>query len=160
MARRGHDVRVAEKSDAITEVGAGIQISPNGAAVLKALGLTEALENASIRADAVRLIDGPTGREVLALDLKQHAPDLGWYFIHRARLIDLLLGGAKAAGARVEVGETIDPPPSGRALNRGCARGLTRRRSRSSPVRSRGGRSFRVRQIPSSKCIWDPGGIS
>ncbi len=63
LARRGHDVRVAERSDAIGEVGAGIQISPNGAAVLKALGLTEALENASIRADAVRLIDGPSGRE-------------------------------------------------------------------------------------------------
>ncbi len=117
LARRGHDVRVAERSDAITEVGAGIQISPNGAAVLKAIGLTEALENASIRADAVRLIDGPSGREVLTLDLKQHAPDLGWYFIHRARLIDLLLDEAKAAGVRVEVGQTIDPPPAGRALN-------------------------------------------
>ncbi|MXQ07029.1 NAD(P)-binding protein [Alphaproteobacteria bacterium GH1-50] len=116
LARLGHSVTVAEQAPAITEVGAGIQISPNGAAVLRALGLEQALENAAIRADAVRLIDGPTGREVLTLNLRDHAPDLGWYFIHRAALIDLLLNAAKAAGVTVETGRSIDPPPAGRAL--------------------------------------------
>ena len=116
LADRGHSVTVAERATAITEVGAGIQISPNGFAVLKALGLEHAMEDAAIRADAVRLIDGPSGRPVLTLDLKRDAPDLGWYFIHRARLIDLLKSRAEKAGAVIETGRDIDPPPAGRAL--------------------------------------------
>ncbi|MFN5828758.1 MAG: FAD-dependent oxidoreductase, partial [Rhodobacterales bacterium] len=39
LALRGARVTVLEQADAIREVGAGLQISPNGAAVLRALGL-------------------------------------------------------------------------------------------------------------------------
>ena len=116
LARQGHNVTVAEQAEAITEVGAGIQISPNGMVVLKALGLEQTFENVSIRADAVRLIDGPTGREVLTLDLARDAPDLGWYFVHRARMIDVLKEAAEAAGATLETGRTVEPPPAGHAL--------------------------------------------
>ena len=43
LALRGARVRVLEQAGAIAEVGAGLQISPNGAVVLRALGLEEAL---------------------------------------------------------------------------------------------------------------------
>ena len=115
LRQRGHHVTIAEQAETIAEVGAGIQISPNGFAVLKALGLEQALEDASIRADAVRLVDGPSGKEVLTLDLRRDASDLGWYFIHRARLIDVLRLAAEEAGVSIETGRHIDPPPSGRA---------------------------------------------
>jgi salicylate hydroxylase len=46
LALRGASVTVLEQADAIREVGAGLQISPNGAAVLRALGLQRALEAA------------------------------------------------------------------------------------------------------------------
>ena len=36
---RGADVQVFEQAEALGEVGAGLQISPNGLAVLKALGV-------------------------------------------------------------------------------------------------------------------------
>ena len=39
LALRGAVVTVFEQSDAIREVGAGLQVSPNGACVLRALGL-------------------------------------------------------------------------------------------------------------------------
>ena len=114
LAQTGHQVRVCEKSPEISEVGAGIQVSPNGYAVLRALGLSDALDAVSIRAERVRLIDGPSGREVVTLDVGK-AGD-GWRFVHRARLIDVLKDGAAEAGAALETDAVIDPPPAGAAL--------------------------------------------
>jgi salicylate hydroxylase len=101
LALRGASVTVLEQADAIREIGAGLQISPNGACVLRALGLQEALDAGSMRADAVQLIDGPTGEGVTRLDLARLRPGQGYHFLHRADLIDMLL---KAA---VEVGVTL-----------------------------------------------------
>ena len=42
LARKGAKVRVFEQADELGEVGAGLQIGPNGVAVLEALGLREA----------------------------------------------------------------------------------------------------------------------
>jgi salicylate hydroxylase len=103
LALRGAAVTVIEQADAIREVGAGLQISPNGAAVLRALGLHPAFEAASIRASAVQLIDGPTGDEVARLDLARLRPDQGYHFLHRADLIDLLLRGAAEAGVTIRL---------------------------------------------------------
>lgn len=115
LGARGHHVTVAERASEITEVGAGIQISPNGARVMDALGLSDALAAVSVRAEAVRLIDGPSGRDVLTLDLRQ-APELVWSFVHRADLIDLLHKGAENAGATLETGREVIPPPDNTAL--------------------------------------------
>ena len=46
LAQRGARVRVLEQSPEIAEVGAGLQITPNGVAVLDALGLGAALRAA------------------------------------------------------------------------------------------------------------------
>ena len=103
LALRGASVTVLEQADAIREVGAGLQISPNGAAVLRALGLGGALESASMRAEAVQLIDGPTGDGVVRLDLARLRPGQGYHFLHRADLIALLLQGATDAGVTVRL---------------------------------------------------------
>ena len=117
LARAGHSVVVAERAPEIGEVGAGIQLSPNGMAVMNALGLGDALKDVSFKAKGVRLFDGPTGREILMLDLAQHRQGLEWRFVHRARLIDALLAGAKDAGARVDTGREVVAPPAGAALD-------------------------------------------
>lgn len=114
LAGQGHRVRVAERAPEITEVGAGIQISPNGWRVIEALGLGGALAGRAVRADAVRLVDGPSGREVVRLDLSRTG--LVWHLIHRADLIDVLKTGAEAAGAVLETDRAIAPPPEGAAL--------------------------------------------
>lgn len=104
LALRGASVTVLEQADAIREVGAGLQISPNGAVVLKALGLGPALDAAATRAEAVRLIDGPTGDPVLRLDLTKRE----YRFIHRADLIALLLQGARDAGVEIRLLSRIE----------------------------------------------------
>lgn len=103
LALRGASVTVLEQADAIREVGAGLQISPNGAAVLRALGLQEALDAASMRAEAVDLIDGPTGEGVTRLDLARMRPGQGYHFLHRADLIDILLKAAVEAGVTLRL---------------------------------------------------------
>ena len=108
FALRGAAVTVLEQADAIREVGAGLQISPNGAAVLRGLGLHEALDAASIRGQAVELIDGPTGDGVVRLDLAGLRPGQGYHFLHRADLIDLLLKGAVEAGVTLRLLSRID----------------------------------------------------
>src|SRR5687768_6919720 len=50
LIRRGIDVEVYEAAPELREVGAGVQIGPNGVHVLHALGLKEALEAAQFRA--------------------------------------------------------------------------------------------------------------
>jgi salicylate hydroxylase len=103
LALRGAQVTVLEQADAIREVGAGLQISPNGACVLRALGLQAALDAASTRAEAVELIDGHDGELVTRLDLARLRPDQGYHFLHRADLIDLLLKGAAEAGVTLRL---------------------------------------------------------
>ncbi|WP_149142167.1 FAD-dependent monooxygenase [Gemmobacter caeruleus] len=103
LALRGAQVTVLEQAAAIREVGAGLQITPNGAAVLRALGLGTALDAATMRARAVELRDGRDGSLVLRMDLARHRPDLAWHLTHRADLIDLLAEGARAAGVQVRL---------------------------------------------------------
>jgi salicylate hydroxylase len=118
LALRGAKVTVLEQADAIREVGAGLQVSPNGAAVLRALGLQSALDGASMRATAVKLIDGPSGDPVARLDLARLRPDQGYHFLHRADLIALLLQGATEAGvslrllSRIEAVDLSGPRPA------------------------------------------------
>lgn len=108
LALRGAQVTVLEQAEAIREVGAGLQISPNGMAVLRALGLDLGLRESSLRGAEVRLIDGYGGDTVLRMDLAKLAPDLGWYFVHRADLIDLLAQGARDAGVEIRLLTKID----------------------------------------------------
>ncbi len=103
LAQRGASVRVFEQAPEIKEVGAGLQISPNGLCVLSALGLGSAISQMSVRAQAVSLCDYAHGREVTRLDLSKLAEGEDYRFIHRADLISLLLGAAKQAGVDVTV---------------------------------------------------------
>ena len=108
LAQKGAVVTVLEQADAIREIGAGLQISPNGAAVLRALGLGTALDAASMRAQAVELRDGRDGDLVLRLDLARLRPHQGYHFLHRADLIDLLAKAARAAGVQIQLLQKID----------------------------------------------------
>ncbi len=106
LALRGADVTVLEQARQITEVGAGLQISPNGFAVLRALDLGDALlAQQAVQARAVALHDYRAG-PVLRLDLTR-LQSRDYYFVHRADLIDLLATGARAAGARIRLSQKV-----------------------------------------------------
>lgn len=122
LAQRGAQVRVLDQADAIREVGAGLQVSPNGAVVLKALGLGDALAQAAPRARAVVLRDFRRGAQVFRMDLAR--ADRPYHLAHRADLIEILRRGALAAGVTLELGrrvETVTPAPGGVRLD--CADG-------------------------------------
>lgn len=118
LGQRGAKVRIVEQAHAIREVGAGLQITPNGMAVLRALGLEEAATRVGQAAEAVELIDGETGQIVTRIDLAQIAPPGAFRFFHRADLIALLEEAARAAGAEVLLGRHVtqvalgDHPPA------------------------------------------------
>ena len=108
LAMRGARVTVLEQADAIREVGAGLQISPNGMAVMQALGLGEALAAQSTRAQAVELKDGRDGSMVLKMDIARLRPAQGWYFVHRADLIEILAAGAREVGVEIRLLQKVD----------------------------------------------------
>ncbi len=102
LQARGASVRILEQSEAIQEVGAGIQVSPNGLRVLEALGLGEAFRARSVRGNAVSLRDF-RGRGVTRLDLSELPEAQSYRFVHRADLIDLLAQEARSRGVRVRL---------------------------------------------------------
>ena len=108
LALRGAQVMVLEQADAVREVGAGLQVSPNGAVVLRALGLGDALAACSTRAHAVELRDGLSVDLVTRLDVAGTRPDDAYHFLHRADLIALLLDGARDAGVEVRLLQRIE----------------------------------------------------
>jgi len=103
LRAQGFAPRICERAPVITEIGAGLQISPNGAVVLRALGLGDALEKAGVRAQVVRLINGETGQQVARLPVA----DKTYHFVHRADLIDILASATASAGIPVTLGQEV-----------------------------------------------------
>lgn len=108
LALGGAQVTVLEQAPEIREVGAGLQISPNGAAVLSALGLGDELETVGQRAEAVELIDGETGGQVVRLDMSQERLGQPFRFVHRADLIEVLADGARSAGVAIRLLQKVE----------------------------------------------------
>lgn len=107
LAMRGARVTVLEQADAVREVGAGIQISPNGLAVLDALGVGDDLRARCPRSQAVHLLDGLSGRSVIRMDLERLRPTQDFRLVHRADLIDILLTRAVELGVQLETGQHV-----------------------------------------------------
>jgi salicylate hydroxylase len=105
FARQGATVTVHEQARAIAEVGAGLQITPNGARALAALGLADALDQCGLRAAAVQPVDALTGHAIARFDLTRQTPP--YRFVHRADLIGLLARACAAAGVRIALNARI-----------------------------------------------------
>ncbi|MBO6883328.1 MAG: FAD-dependent monooxygenase [Marivita sp.] len=108
LRQRGASVTVLEQAQAITEVGAGIQVSPNGLRVIEALGLGDDLASRSVQGQAVSLRNGSNGSEVARLDLTRLPPDQRYLFVHRADLVDLLSAAARDQGVTVRLLQRVD----------------------------------------------------
>lgn len=107
LARRGVAVTVLEQAPRLGEVGAGLQISPNGLMVLRALGLeTELRRKEAVEGRAV-VLQTQIGREVARLDLKRLRPDQQYFFLHRADLVDMLAGAARRGNVSFEFGAQV-----------------------------------------------------
>ena len=110
LAQRGARVRVLERAGRFREVGAGIQISPNAARVLDALGLADDFRAVSAPNPAVALRDD-RGDVVLRMDMARLRPGAAFRTIHRARMIDLLETAARAAGVEIALDTPVETLP-------------------------------------------------
>ena len=104
LLRAGIDVEVYEQAPRISEIGAGIQISPNASRLLHRLGLRPAMDRVGVFPQAIHQRRWDDGRTL------QHAP-LGpeverafgapYYHFHRADLANLLADALPAGRVRV-----------------------------------------------------------
>ncbi len=106
LARRGARVTVFEQAPSLREYGAGLQITPNGGAVLAALGLGRDAETAGIAATALEPMDGLTGARVARFPLDR-MPGEPYRFFHRADLLTMLAGAAIEAGVEIRTGAKV-----------------------------------------------------
>ena len=104
----GWQVRVLEQAPKISEVGAGVQISPNGVKVLEEMDVMPLLESSLFEPDAIEILMGVSGRKLLYLPMKEaavHRWGARYIQIHRADLIAGLTARlAKLAPDTVQVG--------------------------------------------------------
>lgn len=93
FVKAGHRVTVFEQANRIEEVGAGLQISPNGMKVFDALGVSARIEANAFRPRAQELRLGKGGLKILSIPLRD-ASRTRWggeyLHVHRPDLIDAL----------------------------------------------------------------------
>ncbi|GII02127.1 3-hydroxybenzoate 6-monooxygenase [Planobispora takensis] len=68
-AGRGHRAVVLERREGFTELGAGIQIGPNGFTALDRLGVGHEVRSLAVYIDELRFMDGTTGERVASMPL-------------------------------------------------------------------------------------------
>ena len=112
LARAGLRVTVLEQAAKLEETGAGIQLSPNATRVLIALGLRERLAPSVMAPQAIRVMAGGSGREIVRIPLGAEAErryGAPYWTIHRGDLQAALAAAAQAdqdvalkLGTRVE----------------------------------------------------------
>lgn len=105
FASKGAKVFLFERAPMFTEVGAGIQITPNGARALRNLGLDHMMTLHGLKAQAVVPCDALTGAKLARVGLAEKTPP--YRFIHRAALIDILAAGAIEMGVTVVLGAQV-----------------------------------------------------
>ena len=110
-ALRGLDVTVLEKAPALTEVGAGLQISPNGWRVLEAMGVAPLLVDTVFEPEAIEMRVGRSGTQVFRLPMRGYAQrrwGAPYMHVHRADLVDALAARLRdLAPAVMQTGVTV-----------------------------------------------------
>jgi salicylate hydroxylase len=104
LRRAGFQAQVFEQAAALSEVGAGIQISPNATRLLRRLGLGEALDRRGVRPVAVhqrRWDDGRTLQRAPLGQAVEAAFGAPYYHFHRADLLEALADALPREGVQL-----------------------------------------------------------
>jgi salicylate hydroxylase len=110
LARGGHAVEVIERAPALTDVGAGIQISPNAVKALRALGIGAQIEAAASHPQFLQLRLGRSGVRVFAIPMGEAAVrryGAPYLHLHRADLLEGLRAAAVASGVKLRLGAAV-----------------------------------------------------
>lgn len=109
LHRDGHHVTLFERFDAPRPVGSGLMIQPTGFAVLRELGLAEALLDHGARVDRLHGEAGSSGRVVLDVRYAVLGKRAGFGVgVHRAALFTLLHRAIAAEGIAIETSCAIE----------------------------------------------------
>ncbi len=102
LARNGFRVTVLEQAERLEETGAGIQLSPNAARTLIALGLESALRPQAVAPTALRVLSARTGLEIVRVPLGEAEQRYGapYWVIHRG---DLQAALTNAVASRLDI---------------------------------------------------------
>jgi salicylate hydroxylase len=99
LARHGIRSDIFEQAEALTEVGAGLQISPNASRILGELGVLDALSAIWLEPREIRLVSGSSLRQIAAVPCGSFAK-MRWGApygtLHRATLQNALLDAVVA----------------------------------------------------------------
>lgn len=112
-ARAGWHVRLYEKAEVFSEVGAGLQLGPNATRILQGWGLGQALERLAAFPDKLLVRSAPSGRELASLSLGsrcQQRYGAPYATMHRADLHSMLLDSVRL---RPEVKLHLNSPVTG-----------------------------------------------
>ncbi len=98
LARNGFRVIVCERAGDLSELGAGIQLSPNAGRVLASLGLDEAIAREAVEPLAIDIRSGVSGRILTWIPTARFRERYGFPYrvIHRADLQAVLATAALA----------------------------------------------------------------
>ena len=98
LAARGWTVQLFEKAQALSEVGAGLQLAPNATRHLQRLGVLNRLAAQAVTPEALYLVDGRKARPLLSMQLGDAATNR-WHHpyivCHRADLQSALLDACR-----------------------------------------------------------------
>lgn len=100
LLQRGFDVQVIEQASQLAEIGAGVQISPNGIRVLSALGLGPAIEAVASEPQGKRVRLWNTGQTWNLFDLGSLSRErygFPYLTLHRGDLHRVLVDAVRAA---------------------------------------------------------------
>lgn len=98
LSAQGAPVRLFEQAKAFEEVGAGLQMSPNGVRALKALGAWDAVEPSCVIPSEIHVRDGVTGAVLQRIRLGKNFEErfgAPYRVCHRADLLAGLLTAAR-----------------------------------------------------------------
>jgi salicylate hydroxylase len=111
VARAGFHVVICERASELSELGAGIQVSPNAGRVLAGLDLDDAIRAVAIEPEAIDVMSGVSGARITSLPVGTFLSRYGFPYrvIHRADLQAILVAAVrKAADITLLLGTTVD----------------------------------------------------
>ncbi|MFC4055853.1 FAD-dependent monooxygenase [Actinomadura syzygii] len=110
LARKGLRARVLEQASTFGEVGAGLQIAPNGTRVLAEYGLLDEARELGVAPADMIMFDALDASELTRLDLRDLERRYGFPYLvmHRSDLHALLLRGCERAGVELVTDGRVD----------------------------------------------------
>ncbi len=110
LTKVGFEVEVIERAPALTEVGAGIQLSPNAVKGLAGLGVAEAVLAVASQPLTLEMRIGKTGEKVFSIPIAKDARkryEAPYIHVHRADLIEILKRAAEFAGVQLRMNARV-----------------------------------------------------